>query len=77
MIGWAPALSLLEIVAQKNACPACPEGNTEVDTDPKERFVSIKVTPSNDRVLCVYASSGYSTREQLARGRFFEGLQGW
>ena len=75
MIGWAPAFSLLEIVAQKNACPACPEGNTEVDTDPKERFVSIKVTPSNDRVLCVYASSGYSTREQLARGRFFERLQ--
>ena len=31
------------------------EGVTEVDTDPKGRFVSFKVTPSNDRVLCVYA----------------------
>ena len=31
------------------------EGIIEVTTDPKERFVSFKVTPSNDRVLCVYA----------------------
>ena len=31
------------------------EGVTEFDTDPKGRFVSFKVTPSNDRVLCVYA----------------------
>ena len=31
------------------------EGVTEVDTDPKGRFVSLKVTPSNGRVLCVYA----------------------
>ena len=31
------------------------EGVTEVNTDPKGRFVSFKVTPSNDRVICVYA----------------------
>ena len=31
------------------------EGFTEVDTDPKGRFLSFKVTPSNDRVLCVCA----------------------
>ena len=31
------------------------KGVTEVDTDPERRFVSFKVTPSNDRVLCVYA----------------------
>ena len=31
------------------------EGVTEVDTDPKGRFMSIKVTLSNDRTLCVYA----------------------
>ena len=31
------------------------EGVTEVDTDPKGRFVSFKVTPCNDAVLCVYA----------------------
>ena len=53
------------------------EGITEVDTDPKGRFVSFEVTPSNDRVLCVYAPSGYSTSEQLARGYFFEGLQNY
>ena len=27
----------------------------EADTDPKGRFVSFKVTPINDKVLCVYA----------------------
>ena len=48
---------------------------TEIDTDPKGRFVSFKVTPSKDRVLRVYAPSGHSTRKQLARGRFFEGMQ--
>ena len=51
------------------------EGITEVDTDPKGRFVSFKVTPSNESSPC--APSGYSTREQLARGRFFEGLQNY
>ena len=51
------------------------EGITEVATDPKGRFVSFKVTPSNDRVLCVYSPSGYSTREQLVWGRFFEELK--
>ena len=53
------------------------EGVTEVDTDIKERFVSFKVTLSNDRVLCVYISSGDSTKEQMARGRFLEGLQNY
>ena len=43
------------------------EGITEVDSDTKGRFESFKVTPSNDKVICVYAPSGY-------RGRFFEGL---
>ena len=32
-------------------------------------------TPFNDRNFCFYDPSGYSTREQLKRGRFFEGLQ--
>ena len=53
------------------------EGITEVDTDPKGRFVFFKVTPFNDRVLCVYAPSRYSTKEKLARGRVFEGLQNY
>ena len=58
------------------ACPSL-EGITEVDNDPKGRFVSFRVTPSIDRVLCVYAPLGYSTREQLARRRFFEGFQNY
>ena len=29
------------------------EGVTEVDTDPKERIVSFKVTPSNENFLLV------------------------
>ena len=53
------------------------EGVNEVDTDPKGRSVSFKVPPFNDRVLCVYAPSRHSTRKQLARGRFFEGLQNY
>ena len=53
------------------------EGVTEVDTDPKGRFVSFKVTLSNNRVLCACAPSGHSTREQLIKGRFFEGLQNY
>ena len=47
----------------------------KVDTDPKGTFMSFSFTPSNDRVLSIYTLSGYSTREQLDRGRFFEGLQ--
>ena len=39
--------------------------------------MSLKFTPSNDRVLCVHVPSWYSTREQLDRGRFFEGLQNY
>ena len=48
---------------------------TEVDSDPKGRFVSFKVGPSDDRVFCVYVPSGHSTRERLARRCFFEELQ--
>ena len=51
------------------------EGVTKVDTDPKRRFTSFKVIPSNDRVLCVCAPWGHRTR--LAKGGFFEGLQNY
>ena len=43
-------------------------GVTEVYTDPKGRFVSFKVTRSNDKSLYVFAPAWHSTREQLARG---------
>ena len=58
-------------------CLPCFIWDLKVDTDPKGSFVSFKFTPSNHRVLCVYAPSGHSTREQLDRGRFFEGLQNY
>ena len=44
------------------------EDVTKVATDSKGRFSSFKVTPSNDRVLCVYAPSGHGISEQLAKG---------
>ena len=50
------------------------EGVTDVDTDPKGGFFSFRVTLFNNRVLCVFTTSGHSTREQLVRGRFFEEL---
>ena len=53
------------------------KGATGVGTDSRGRLLSFKVTPSNDRVLCVYAPSGHSTKEQLAGGSFFEGLQNY
>ena len=53
------------------------EGITEVNTDSKWKFVSFKVTPSNARLFCVYATSGYSSGDKLARGCFFEGLKNY
>ena len=50
---------------------------TEVDTDPKGRFVSFKVNLSNNRVLFFCAPSRHNTREQLVKGRFFERLQNY
>ena len=35
----------------------------------------LKVSPSNDRIFCIYAPSGNSTKKQLNRERLFEELQ--
>ena len=51
------------------------QGVTEVDTDPKGRFVLFRGTAFNEGFAC--APSGYRTREQLAKGYFFEGLQNY
>ena len=40
-------------------------------------WIPFKVILSSERVLCVYVLSGNSTRKQLVRGRFFEGLQNY
>ena len=53
------------------------EGVTEVETDPKGRFATFKVTLANNKVPCVSATSGHNTREQLVRGCSFEGLQNY
>ena len=52
------------------------EGITEVDTDPKGRFVYLKVTPSNESSLIVPLQSIASQNSWLG-GRFFEGLQNY
>ena len=41
------------------------------------KFVYFKVTPSNDRVLCLCPPSGYSTIKELVRGRLFEVLENY
>ena len=46
---------------------------SEVETDPEGRFVSFKVNTSKEFSVC--GPPGYSTREQMARGHFFEGIQ--
>ena len=53
------------------------EGISDIDTDRKERFVSFKITLSNDCVLCIYVPYVHSTRGQLAMTRFFERLQNY
>ena len=58
-------------------CLSCFIYDLKADNDPKGRFVSFQFSPSNDRVLCVYAPSECSTSEQMDRGRFFEGLQNY
>ena len=58
-------------------CLSCFIWDLKVDIDPKGRFVSFKFTPFNDKVLCVYLPSGYSTGKPLDGGIFFEGLQNY
>ena len=40
--------------SHKKGCLPCFIWNLNVDADPKGRYVSFKLTPSNDRVLCVF-----------------------
>ena len=50
------------------------EGITEVGTDPNERFVSFKVTLSNDRVLSLH---GIKPESSWLGGHFLKGLQSY
>ena len=56
-------------------CLSCFIWDLKVDTDPQGTFVSFKFTPSNDRVLFVYAPQGIAPGNSWTGGRFFEGLQ--
>ena len=55
IIDWVPSFSLLEIVTQKGCffCFIWVLKVPEVDTDPKGRFLSFKVTLSNESSLLV------------------------
>ena len=46
------------------------ESVTEVDTDPKGRFLSFKVTPTNDRVLCFYVTFTAQHQGIVSLGEF-------
>ena len=50
------------------------EGMTKVDTDPEGRFVSFKVTISNESSLLM-PLQGIAPENSWLEGRFFEGLQ--
>ena len=50
------------------------EGITEVGTDPNERFVSFKVTLSNDRVLSLH---GIKPESSCLGGHLLKGLQSY
>ena len=52
------------------------EGVTQVDTDPKGRFVSFKVTNSNKSSLFV-SLQGIAPENSWLGGTFFEGLQNY
>ena len=55
IIDWAPSFSLLEIAIQKECflCFIWVLKVSEADTDPERRFVSFKVTTSNESSLFV------------------------
>ena len=53
------------------------EGVTEVDNGPEGRFVSFKVTLSNNRVLCFCALKGITPESSWLKGVFFERLQNY
>ena len=82
IIGWAPSFPFLEIVTQKD-CFSCfiwvlkvPLRLALIQKDlPLRSLVSFKVTPSNDRVLCVYAigtAPGNSCLEGLSLSKAFD-----
>ena len=53
------------------------ESVPKIEINLKRKFLSFTVTPSNGKVLWARALLGHNTKEELARGHFFEGLQNY
>ena len=72
-IYWAPSFSLLEIAIQKECflCFIWVLKVSEVDTDPERRFVSFKVTTSNESSLFV-ALQGIAPENSWLAGAFLK-----
>ena len=73
IIDWAPSFSLLEIAIQKECflCFIWVLKVSEVDTDPERRFVSFKVTTSNESFLFV-AIQGIAPENSWLAGAFLK-----
>ena len=73
IIDWAPSFSLLEIVIQKECflCFVWVLMVSEVDTNPERRFVSFKVTTSNESSLFV-ALQGIAPENSWLAGAFLK-----
>ena len=75
---WVPSFSLLQILIQTE-CFLCFIWVLKVSLRStliqKRDLYSLSLLPLREFSVC--APSGYGTREQLARDRFFEGLQNY
>ena len=65
VIGWTPSFSLLESYTEGLLTYVGLEGVTEVDTDPKGRFMSFKVTPFNDTLQVTTPGNSWQGRVSL------------
>ena len=76
IIDWVPSFSLLEIAIQKECflCFIWVLKVSEVDTDPERRFVSFKVTTSNESSLFV-ALQGIAPENSWLAGAFMKGYK--
>ena len=73
IIDWDPSFSLLETAIQKECflCFIWVLKVSEVDTDPERRFVSFKVTTSNESSLFV-ALQGIAPENSWLAGAFLK-----
>ena len=80
IIGWAPSFSLLEIVTQKDylSCFICVlKVSLRLTLIQKGGLCPLKLLPLMTEFSVFMPLQIYSTKEQLARGSFFEKLQNY